>query len=489
MARLLVPAEQSRKRRRVNGNGQPRRKVLIYGDFMPTGFGRICRAMGAHLNNLYDVVGACVQYDGILPLQPAPMPFHVCALNGRDMGQGPAGLAMVIANVVGAFRPDVLISVQDFPYHEALHAAPIDWSVMAHIVITPVDGEPIAENWLDLVPKLDGFMTISAFGVEAFKKRGVTAELCPPGVDAAEFNRLDDPTRAALREQMSIPRDAFIVGAMAMNQGRKDFPSMVRGFAEAFRDVPNTYLYLDCEAASPAGWDMPRTLIKWNNLEPERVKFRGDAFNAGLNTLNERFNLLDLHMVLAHREGYGLPHGEAMATGCPTMAIDYCSGREIIGDNERGWLIPAAPAHPGGFGTWGGARDYWPDMKALEAALREAYEKPHERSARGMRGMEWVKTARTWGRTNEAVQDLVERVIVKRKDDLARKYQMPVPPMPPMQQIIPAGVNGGQPLAFHVNAPIQVYANNPQDVAQGIAAAVGKQAERVPLVESKGDET
>ena len=201
----------------MNNNGKQPRKVLLYGDFIPTGFGRICRAVGMHLNNLkYDMAGACLQWDGILPLQPTPMPFHVCALNGRDMGQGPAGLANVIANVVNAYRPDVLISVQDFPYHEALRAAPIDWSVMAHIAITPVDGEPIAEHWIDFVPQLDGFMTISEFGVQAFRKRGVKAELCPPGVDLGEFNRLDDPARAVLRDRMGIPRDAFVVDAATL---------------------------------------------------------------------------------------------------------------------------------------------------------------------------------------------------------------------------------------------------------------------------------
>ena len=442
-----------------------------------------------HLNNLkYDMAGACLQWDGILPLQPTPMPFHVCALNGRDMGQGPAGLANVIANVVNAYRPDVLISVQDFPYHEALRTAPIDWSVMAHIAITPVDGEPIAEHWIDFVPQLDGFMTISEFGVQAFRKRGVKAELCPPGVDLGEFNRLDDPARAVLRDRMGIPRDAFVVGAMAMNQGRKDFPSMLYAFAEAFRDVPNAYLYLDCDPISPAGWDMPRTLVKWNDLDPARVTFRSDALSKGMLDLNERYNLFDLHMVLAHREGYGLPHGEAMATGCPSIANDYCSAREVIGDNERGWIIPAAPPHPGAYGTWGGARDYWPDMAALIATLREAYEKPAERIARGARGLEWVKTERTWNRAGEAVAQLLERVIARRGVDMDKKHQQPAPPVQAMQHAIPAGIPQ-QPMVFNVNAPIQVYGNNPTEVAQGIAAAVGKEAALVPLVESKGDES
>jgi glycosyltransferase involved in cell wall biosynthesis len=472
-----------------------KRKILIFGDFIPTGFGRICRSMGLHLNNRYEVVGACIQWDGILPLQPSPMPFHVCALNSRDGGRGPAGFADVIANIINAYRPDILISAQDFPYHEALRAARIDWSTLAHIAITPVDGTPIAQHWVDIVPQFDGFMTISEFGVNAFKEHGIRADLLPPGVDAAEFYRLDDPARASLRDRLHIPRNAFVVGVMAMNQGRKDFPSMVRGFAEAYRDIPEAYLYLDCEPSSPMGWDIPNMLLKGNNLDPARVRFRNDAVQAGIMPLNERYNLLDLHMVIAHREGYGLPHGEAMATGIPSVSLDYCSGLELIGANERGWRVPATPAHSGAYGTWGGALDYWPNMDELVVILREAYDNPAERKARGERALRWAKE-RTWAKAGGALDAVLERVIAKRGPDMERKYTQPTPPMPALQTTIPAGIaQQSGPMVFNVNAPIQVYANNPVDVANGIAANVGQVAEvvstvdlpLVPLVESADD--
>jgi glycosyltransferase involved in cell wall biosynthesis len=401
----------------------------------------------------------------------------------------------VIANIISAFRPDILISVQDFPYHEALRAARIDWSTLAHVVITPVDGVPIAQHWVDVVPHFDAFMTISEFGVQAFKERGVRAELLPPGVDTAEFYRLDDPARGALRDRLNIPREAFVVGVMAMNQGRKDFPSMIAAFAEAFKDVPDAYLYLDCEAVSPMGWDIPNTILAGNGIDPARVRFRSDAVQAGIFPLNERYNLLDIHMVIAHREGYGLPHGEAMATGIPTVTMDYCSGRELISDNARGWLIPGKSSHAGSYGTWGGALDYWPDMDALSAALREAYDRPADRKARGERARAWAKQ-RTWGNACNAVDTVLERVIAARGADMAKKHQQPAPPMQPLQQVMPAGVNTSR-MVFEINAPIQVVANAPDDVARGIAAAAGVHAEHaptvdlplVPLVESGDDET
>lgn len=467
----------------MNNGNRPPYRILVYGDFLPSGFGRICIAAGKHLTNQkYDVIGACIQYDGILPLSAlvppsCVVPFHVCGLSGRDQGRAYMGHAEMIANVVGKIRPDIIISAQDFPYHDALRQAAIDWSTTGHIVITPVDGAPIKDSWIKCAESFDDLLTISAYGVEQFRQQGALAHLCPPGVNTDEFRRLDDPTRAANRQRLGITPGAFMVGVMAMNQGRKDFPSMVAGFAEAFRDVKDAYLYIDSERFGC--WDL-RELVTLNGIAPERVKLREDAVKVGLLDLNERYNLLDLHMVIAHREGYGLPHGEAMATACPTVTMDYCSGREIVGENERGWLVPGKPQHPGAFGSWGNAVDYFVDFPALTAALREAYEKPTERMIRGTRAREWAQT-RTWEHAGKAVEDAVKRVIEKRKADLDKKYQQPAPPAPPMT-ILPAGVVSQPPQLVFNNPVFQLAGSNGHEVMNEIAQQAGA---LVPLVESE----
>ena len=204
--------------------------------------------------------------------------------------------------------------------------------------------------------------------------------------------------------------------------------------------------------------------------------FRENAVAAGVNELNQRYNLLDLHMVIAHREGYGLPHAEAMATSIPSISLDYCSGREIIGDNERGWLIPGTSDD---YGTWGGAVDYNADVPTLAAALREAYDKPAERQARGARALEWVTTERTWERACLAVEGVLKEVLEKRKDDLKRKYAVPMPPTPQAVPSIPAGVPMPQ---IIIQGPVHVHANNVHEMAQ---ALVLDQPQPIALVESK----
>ena len=381
-------------------------RILLFGDVaVPTGFGRIGAQVGRYLHERgCHVIGACVQYDGLLP-PPTGVPFFVAALNGKDH-------ASALTGITEAFQPHAIVSLQDFPYHLMLRQATlIDWSTIAHVAVTPVDGVPIYRAWLDAAPEFDALLTISEFGVRAFETAGQPVTLCPPGVDTAVFHRLPDDQRAELRARLALPPDAFVLGVMAMNQGRKDYPAMLAGFAEAFRAVPDAYLYLDCEANSPAGWDIPRQLLAPNGLDPARVRFRADAVRAGLIDLNERYNLLDVHMVLAHREGFGLPHVEAMATGIPSVALDYCSGPEIVGrDDERGLLVRAEPRQ---FGTWGGAVDYDADLAHLAAGLRTLYENADERRARGQRAAAWA-AARSWNHAGAAVHAAIKRALAGR---------------------------------------------------------------------------
>ena len=50
-------------------NGKRPLRILVYGDLRPSGFGRILRnvSIPLHANPHYEVMGACIHYDGILP--------------------------------------------------------------------------------------------------------------------------------------------------------------------------------------------------------------------------------------------------------------------------------------------------------------------------------------------------------------------------------------------------------------------------------------
>lgn len=399
-------------------------KLLVLSDCgVPSGYGRIADEVMTRLQKRgFDVFAASLGYDGLLPpnLDGARLPYWVASLAGKPWLEE-------FLKLIGPTAPDFIVVIQDAPYIEAVRNAPIDWSTIGLIAITPVDGVPIFPRWVQTMREADAFMSISEFGVAAYRKAGVAANLCRPGVDPNTFFRMPAERRIEARAKLGLTPDQFVLGTMAMNQGRKAISLMVKAFFEFAADKPDARYLLDMEPTSPAGWDIP-TLCEQFGWDKSRLLFRSDAARAGL-TLAERYNTLDAHMVIAHREGYGLPLAEAMSCGVVSVAMDYCSGAEIVGGG-RGVLIPCVEgiAEPG---TWGGAEDRWPDMPALVKALDGLYRNPIERAAIAQRGMEWAR-AHTWDETADAVYRTIQTAVDKRA---AWKAQPVIPAAPAAQEV------------------------------------------------------
>ncbi len=377
-------------------------KILVLSDDgVASGFGRIAMHLNTALTRRgYSIMAASIQYDGLLPPQyeGQPLPYWVASLAGKNWLEETVKL-------IGVYNPDIVICLQDAPYAHHLRHAPVDWSQHGFIVITPVDGIPILTDWIDTVKKADAALTISEFGVKAFRDVGASVGLCRPGIDPDVFYRLPDAERIALREKLNIAPDTFVMGMFAQNQGRKDIPDTLRAFFEFSRDKPTARLLLDMDAVSPAGWNIPAMCQQfgWN---ADKLIFRIDAQRAGLTHLRERYNLLDLHSVLSHREGWGLPLVESMACGVATMALDWCSGAEIVG-NGRGLLI--RPLVYTSVSTWGNALDKFPDIAHVVSEIQRIYDHPHERAAIAERGMEWAR-AQSWTAAVDNVIAAIERV-------------------------------------------------------------------------------
>lgn len=404
-------------------------KILILSDDgMSTGYGRISMEVNTRLHKRgVAIMAQSLCYDGLLPpsLDGQPLPYWVGALAGKPDWVGAA------VNVINAFQPDIVHVIQDAPYAEVLRNAPLDWSRFAFVVTTPVDGMPVHPPWVAMLKGADGTLSISQFGVDAHRAAGVRSDLCRPGVDANVFFPLPETERMALRARLGIAPDAFVLGSFCMNQGRKDIPDMLRAFFAFASDKPTARFLLDMDAISPAGWSIPDLCIQ-QGWDASKLLFRADVQRAGVVHIRERYNLLDAHAVIAHREGYGLPLVEAMACGVVSMALDWCSGTEICGDG-KGVLI--APIDYTSIGTWGGAEDRYPNITQMTASLQMLYDEPDTRHSIARRGMAWAR-AQTWDAAADAVARVYERVLAKRKPVL----QAPMMALPAAPVLSPDGV-------------------------------------------------
>jgi glycosyltransferase involved in cell wall biosynthesis len=437
-------------------------KILVVSDDgVSTGYGRISMETNSRLvQRGYEVMALSLYYDALLPASndSKALPYWVGSLAGK-----PNWIESVIA-VVNAFQPDIIHVTQDAPYAEQLRNAPLDWSRYALVVTTPVDGAPVRRQWMDTLKQGDGTLSISQFGVDTHRAAGVPSELCRPGVDGNTFFQMSEIDRHNMRLKVGIAPDAFVVGTMCMNQGRKDIPDMLRAFFAFAADKPTARYLLDMDATSPAGWDIIQDICAPNGWDVSKLLFRADAMRAGIVTLRARYNLLDAHMVISHREGYGLPLAEAMACGVVSIALDWCSGTEICGDGH-GILIN--PIEYEGISTWGGAFDKFPKVHEITRALQMLYNEPDTRRSIARKGMEWSR-AQTWDAATDAVAKVYERVMAKRQQQPVSAPVMIAPPAP-----VPSGLADGTPVLSIQGQPV-------------VAQADGMMPEVVPLVESVG---
>lgn len=403
-------------------------KIVWFGDLItPTGFGRIGNEVTRRLHMRgWDVVGASISYTG----WRHDFPFHVYPLANTDIYGG-------LANIVTTEQPDIIVSCQDFPYHQNIwQACRIDFSKIKWAWITPIDGTPIYPDWLPLTQYADGKMVISRFGKEAFRQAGYQVDLCHPGVDTSEFYPAELAERSQLRAKAGYNADDYIIGVVCMNQGRKAIPAMVEAFFEFAKDKPNARLYLDMDKTSPAGWDIPAMLTQMGLADDykARVKYREDVFKVDMTAfapLRNRYALLDAHMVISHREGFGLPLLESQACGLPTIALDWCSGPEIVGDG-RGVLVKRIDYMERG--TWGGSKDAFPDMRDFVAQLNALYANPTQAASIAQMGYLWA-CQQSWDVTANQVEATLYNAI---------KHERIIPPdaRPDVTQPAANGISG-----------------------------------------------
>lgn len=383
-------------------------KILVVSDDgVSSGYGRISAEINKRLiKRGYNVTAASLQYDGLLPAMydNEPLPYHVATMAGRPNWPD------ITVQLVSVIQPEIIMVIQDAPYSVTVRGAPLDWSKYAFIMVSPVDGAPIYPLWVETAKQADGVLTISEFGVKAWSAAGVSAGLCRPGIHHDKFYRLTPEKRAEIRGNLGIAPDAFVLGMMAQNQGRKDITGTLKAFFDFAVDKPTARLLLDMDDVSPAGWDIP-SLCKQFGWDVSKLIFRKDCVQKGVTELRERYNVLDAHSVLAFREGFGLPIIEAMACGVVSMAQDWCAGTEVLTDG-RGVLIP--PIDYFMPSTWGGALDKLPDLNVMTEKLQWLYDNPAERAAMAERGMKWARQ-QTWDTAADNVINVLEKALAGKK--------------------------------------------------------------------------
>lgn len=277
-----------------------------------------------------------------------------------------------IGTFVEHFDADYVIALCD-----AWVLKPDSWpDDMKLAVWAPIDHWPIPPAVLAVLqhPKVRP-IAMSKFGLEWMQKFSLDALYVPHGIDTQVFKPMPEQ-RDAIRRELEIPEDGFLVGMVAANKGspqmpRKSFPQAFDAFAYFAREHPDAHMYVHTTPGDNYrnGIDL-LTLARAVGIPEDRIRFTPpSAFELGIPKTHvaSMYQAFDVLMNPSMGEGFGIPIVEAQACGVPVITADHSAMTELT---HAGWCV-------GGDRWWDAMQESFaiiPSVAGLVQALEEAYE-------------------------------------------------------------------------------------------------------------------
>jgi glycosyltransferase involved in cell wall biosynthesis len=214
------------------------------------------------------------------------------------------------------------------------------------MIYFPVDSEPRMVD-LKVLSFFDEVVTYTEYakGVmkclisdTLFKK----IRVIPHGTNTSDFYPYSEADKLKAKAEMFGSEDVFVFGSVNRNQVRKDFGSLIMGFA-MFKHTfgvtgANALLYLHCNPTDSMGINIYR-LCDRVGLEVGKdvilPKDYSENKGCSLEELNKIYNSFDCFITTTTAEGWGLTITEAMATKTLVVCPKHTSLTEITNNGEN----------------------------------------------------------------------------------------------------------------------------------------------------------
>lgn len=366
-----------------------------------TGFARVTHAIGERLiEKGHEVHVLAINYKG----DPYPTSLNLWppTLNKRE---DTYGLTRVI-ELLDKLRPDVVVMLNDPQIlqrylfenpHDPMQVLPR----FPVITYTPIDGYDIppmyAPIWMATNP-----VAMSKFGQDQIPG----SKLVYHGVDTEQFWPVSSETpiivngerlttKRQCKEAVGLPKDAFIVGRVDRNSGRKDYPALWRALQPVMRKYSDVIAYFHCRGKDePSGVNLeamfsrePDTMNQFRLPSPDHYTAL-QGYPQGF--LNALVNAFDVFATTSRGEGFGLTIAEALACGVPVIAQNVSAIPEVVGPG--GELIEPERAITVPFGQ----DQMLANIGAFSEAIEHAYRSGRWRKEKGKAGRDHVIGSFRW---------------------------------------------------------------------------------------------
>ena len=211
------------------------------------------------------------------------------------------------------------------------------------IIYFPIDSEPRSSD-LKVLLFFDEVVTYTQYAKEVMKPllsdtQFKKIKIIPHGTNTTDFYPYSPLAKAKAKSDIFGTEDVFVFGSVNRNQVRKDFGSLIMGFA-MFKHTTqaNALLYLHCNPLDPMGINIYRLCDRVGLEVGKDVILPKDySENKGctLEELNKIYNSFDCFITTTTAEGWGLTVTEAMATKCLVICPKHTSLSEITNNGEN----------------------------------------------------------------------------------------------------------------------------------------------------------
>jgi 1,2-diacylglycerol 3-alpha-glucosyltransferase len=179
----------------------------------------------------------------------------------------------------------------------------------------------------------DGVIAPSESLARIIRGRGVTTPICviPTGIDVQAFGSADG---RAFRQRMKIPADALVIGHVGRLAQEKNLGFLGEAVARFLQKNPAAVFLV---VGDGPGRDSLRAMLEGHGVA-DRLLLAGKRTGR---VLREAYRAMDVFAFASKSETQGMVVAEAMAAGCPVVALDASGVREVVVDGKNGVLLPA----------------------------------------------------------------------------------------------------------------------------------------------------